>query len=107
MSLDQVENLLQKSPLDRETKLQIVDLLIYADDETMVNNLIHFLIEWKRTDDEAVKTLTQKIEELTSKRTEDEASITRRGERKTREIADTIGREKKIQQIRNAIINSL
>ncbi len=107
MSLNQLENLLQKSPLERETKLQIIDVIAYANDETTVNHLISLLVEWKKRDDEAMTTLTQQIEALKTQRTQDEETITNKAERTAREIADVVGREKKIQTIRNSIINSI
>lgn len=107
MPLRKLEPLLRNSILDRETKLQIIDLIVHTKDETSLKALMEHLSAWKQADDETVKQLVDQITALRDSYAQQEEQTEQHKRRKTLELADEVAREEKMQLIRNRILNLL
>lgn len=105
MQLEQLVKILRESTLDEETKLFIIDLVAFHDDEHFVKKLMELILDWKKTDTEAVAILHDSLFALSE---EHKASTEKREHTQHREaltIADAITREEKIQKIRDKILS--
>jgi hypothetical protein len=64
MSVKQIVDILQNSQLDRETKLQIIDILSAAHDQKMIDDLIDLLAAWNEVDQAEQKDFLEKLENI-------------------------------------------
>ncbi len=106
-SIARLPYILEKTPLEKETKLKIIEIFLHSNDEQQNDELMKKLIEWKLSDDAATEQLTQQIRALKQDFDQEQARLEDRNQRKAMEIADTIMGETKIQQIRNRILTLL
>ena len=107
MSLRKLESLLQKNILDRETKLQIIDLILHAKNESSINELIDHLSTWKQADDELVRQLVEQIADLRRNYREQQTRIGESNRHTALTLADELASEQKIALIRNRILTLL
>jgi len=64
MSVKQIVEILQNSELDRETKLQIIDILSVSHDQTMIDDLIDLLVAWNEADVQEQADFKEKLEAI-------------------------------------------
>lgn len=103
-SFTRLPYILEKTPLDRETKLQIIDVLLVTKDQAQIDELMKKLIEWKLADDAATEQFIEQIKALKQAYDQEIETIENKSQRKTLEVADMITKENKIQAIRKRIL---
>jgi hypothetical protein len=107
MSLDQIATILKESQLDTETKLFVIDLIALSDNERFVQDVMELILEWKKTDAEAMSTLHDALFALSE---EHQARVTALEVKQARtgiEIADRIKTEEKIEKIHQQLLNAI
>jgi len=106
-SLARLPYILEKTPLDKETKLKIIEIFLHSSDEAQLEELMKKLIEWKLSDDAATEELTKQIQALKEDFDKERAHLEDRSQRQTLEVVDHLSSETKIQHIRNRILSLL
>lgn len=103
MGLEQIANILRESPLDRETKLFVIDLLTLSDDERLVKDIMDLVLDWKKTDTETVEILHQALFAISEEYRARMEALERTQQTAGLNIADHIKSEEKIQTIRQTL----
>ena len=89
--------------MDRETKLMIIDLLSLSDDPELEEDIAQLVFDWHEADQAVVKALLKKFDTIKETFDQTKSDLEESARRNTLSIADDIGREQKIQQIRQHI----
>lgn len=98
MSLDVLADVLEKSLLDRETKLAVVDIVARTPDEEFVNDLIELLGMWRAEETGGGMTVVARVEKLEALKKNQSVASSR-----PMPVADDAERQKKIAAIRERI----
>ncbi len=104
MSLDQLVPILQQSLLDQETKLFVIDLISMSDDPRFIEDVMTLLLEWKKSDTEAVSVLHEGLFKLATEFNARQEQLDMSQQRIALSVADVIAREEKIQKIRDHLM---
>lgn len=100
MSLDALSELLATSPLDRETKLSVVDLASHSDNK-LVDDLVALLQECNAAEGEAMEGLREQLFALETKQA---ATMVVLSKPPIKRQEDDAERAKKIEAIRRRIL---
>ena len=103
MPLEQLAKILQDSPLDRDTKLFAIDLITLSDDEHFIQSVMDLILEWKKTDTEAVDTLHQALFALAEEYRIRQVVLEQKQQRGAMDVADQISTNEKMQLIRQKL----
>lgn len=103
MSWSRFANLLQTRPLDRETKLMLIDLLAAVDDPKLEEEIFSFVFAWEEAQAQTQRELVEGIKRINNEY-ETALAILDAGSQKTAlSIADDIARQKRIEDLRARI----
>ncbi len=105
MPWKRLEEILTSSALDRETKLAAIDLIAMSPDESLVEEVIQLLNDWKESDDQAQDVFKTGLEKIVAKYQEKEKRAEEKGGNDTLEIVDDIESQAKIKAIKEKISN--
>ncbi|MCR4313697.1 MAG: hypothetical protein NUV84_00415 [Candidatus Uhrbacteria bacterium] len=106
MSWTRFANLLQTRPLDRETKLMLIDLLAAVDDPKLEEEIFSFVFAWEEAEAQTQRELVEGIKRVTSEYDLAISALNAGSQKAALSIADDIARQKRIDDLR-ARINSL
>lgn len=103
MSLEQIAQILQESPLDTETKLFVIDLVVMSQDKKLVQDVMDLVLVWKKADKEMLQTFHDGLFALVDEHEQRVAVAGTKQARAGLEIADQIKTEEKIEKIRKQV----
>ena len=103
MPWDQLEDILTSSALDRETKLMAIDLIARVPDESLVEEVIQLLSDWKESDDASQETFRHGMEKIVHSFEQKEQQLAEQMKMEGKEVADSISSQTKIDAIRAKI----
>lgn len=105
MKWERFNRILKTGPLDRETKLIILSLLSGTDDPKKEDELLRLLFAWENTEAASNKALIQGLEGIMTSAQEQELSLELSFKKETKEIADELSKQKRIEELRQHIQN--
>ena len=100
---ERLTDILKNASLDRETKLMIIDLLSLNDDPKLEEDIAQLVFDWHAADQAVVTELMEKFDAIKENFDQNKANIDQSTRIDTLAVADDIGREQKIKQIREHI----
>lgn len=100
---ERLADILKNSSLDREAKLMIIDLLSLSDDQELEEHISELVFKWHDADKAIVDTLLDKFDEVQQRFDDEKEVIDKAITHETRKVADDVGRQQRIQQIREHI----
>ncbi|NQV89871.1 hypothetical protein HQ487_00515 [Candidatus Uhrbacteria bacterium] len=103
MSWTRFSKLLETRPLDRETKLMLIDLLARTDDAKLEEELFTFVFAWEEAQAKTQKQLLDGIKRVTDEYAQDKEKIGHTIQKNVLSIADDIHRQKRIEDLRASI----
>lgn len=106
MSWSRFANILQTRPLDRETKLMLIDLLASVDDPKLEEEIFTFVFAWEEAEAQTQKELVEGIKRVTNEYDLAKTALDTGSQKTALSIADDIARQKHIDDLR-AKINTL
>ena|SRR3990167_5858489 len=106
MSWSRFARLLRTQPLDRETKLMMIDLLNAADNPKTEEEIFTFIFAWEEAQASIQKQLIDGILELTNRYQEAKKQLVATEQKATLSIADQIQTQKHLHALR-ALITTL
>lgn len=105
MSVKQIVDILQNGQLDRESKLQIIDILSLVHDQKMIDDLIDLLVTWNEADQEEQKDFKEKLKKINQafelRKQKNEAKALRAEE----QIVIDIETAQKVEDLKKQILN--
>lgn len=106
MSWSRFANILQTRPLDRETKLMLIDLLAGVDDPKQEEEIFSFVFAWEEAEAQTQRELVEGIKRITNEYEMARSALDAGSQKAALSIADDIARQKHIDDLR-AKINTL
>ncbi len=106
MSWSRFARLLRTQPLDRETKLMLIELLSRTDNPKTEEDIFTFLFAWEEAQASTQKQLLQGIQDLINRYQETKKQLAAKERKATLSIADTIQTQKHLHALRT-LINTL
>lgn len=106
MSWSRFANILQTRPLDRETKLMLIDLLAAVDDPKLEEEIFSFVFAWEEAEAQTQKELVDGIKRINNEYEPARCALDAGSQKTMLSIADDIARQKHIDDLR-AKINTL
>ncbi|MBI2472963.1 hypothetical protein HYV70_00200 [Candidatus Uhrbacteria bacterium] len=106
MSWSRFARLLRTQPLDRETKLMLIDLLSRTDNPKTEEDIFTFLFAWEEAQASTQKQLLQGIQDLTNQYQQAKNQLNATEQKQTLSIADDLQKQKRIHVLRS-LINTL
>lgn len=106
MSWTRFANILQTRPLDKETKLMLIDLLAAVDDPKQEEEIFSFVFAWEEAEAQTQRELVEGIKRITNEYELAQAALNAGNQKAALSIADDIARQKHIDDLR-AKINTL
>ncbi|TAL49974.1 hypothetical protein EPN81_04190 [Patescibacteria group bacterium] len=100
MSWSRLANILQTRPLDRETKLMIIDLLAAVDDKKLEEEIFSFVFAWEEAEAQTQRELVEGIKRVTNEYELAKATLDAGSQKSALSIADDIARQKRIEDLR-------
>lgn len=107
MTLDSIGELIKTSPLDLDTKSQVMDFVARAKNEKTLEAFLLLLADWKKTDEKATQTLREQIEGLLTSSDAQREGVERGWERTQAEVDRDLTTAERIEAIRQHIQNDL
>jgi len=104
MVLETLGIFLEKSPMDRETKLAIIDLVARLPDDDLIRDLMELLRDWQGMDQKGQARFLQELQKIERGYRASKAKISQKSIRGARELADQARREGEISVLREKII---
>ncbi|MBI5794299.1 hypothetical protein HZA87_04455 [Candidatus Uhrbacteria bacterium] len=101
MSWTRFQHLLETRPLDRETKLMLIDLLSMSDDPKLEEDLFKLVFAWEESEAATEHELTEGIKKIMAEYTEQEAHAEKQKHKASLTLADDLQRTSRIQQLRD------
>lgn len=103
MSWSRFANLLQTRPLDRQTKLMLIDLLVAVDDPKLEEEIFSFVFAWEEAEAKTQRELVDGIKRVTSEYDLAIFALNAGSQKAALSIADDIARQKRIADLRTKI----
>jgi hypothetical protein len=101
MSWTRFQNILQTRPLDRETKLMLIDLLSMTNDQKLEEDIFKLVFAWEESEVATERQLELGIKEIMTKYSQDEAHAEKQKHKASLTLADDLQRTTRIQQLRD------
>lgn len=101
MSWTRFQNILQTRPLDRETKLMLIDLLSMSADPKLEEDLFKLVFAWEESEAATERQLTDGIKKITDEYNREEEHLDKERHKATLTLADDLKRNTRIQQLRD------
>jgi len=103
MSWSRFAKILQTRPLDRETKLMLIDLLAAVDDPKLEEEIFSFVFAWEEAQAQTSRELVEEIKRVTQQYEVAKSSLDAKNQQVSLSIADEIARQKHILELRERI----
>lgn len=103
MSWSRFANILQTRPLDKETKLMLIDLLAIVDDPKQEEEIFSFMFAWEEAEAQTQKELIEGIKRINNEYDLARSTMDAGNQKAALSIADDIVRQKRIQALRTKI----
>jgi hypothetical protein len=103
MSWSRFANILQTRPLDRETKLMLIDLLASTSDPKLEEEIFSFVFAWEEAEAQTQKHLVEGITRITDEYNQAVAALDAGAQKASLAIADDLSRQKRIEDLRAKI----
>ncbi|MBI4437551.1 hypothetical protein HY631_01230 [Candidatus Uhrbacteria bacterium] len=94
-------NILQNRPLDRSTKLLLIDLLSMTDDRKLEEDLFKLVFAWEEAEVATEHQLAQGIQKLMDEYAREGQRLGHQQHKASLTLADDLQRNAKIQQLRD------
>ncbi|MFA4845248.1 MAG: hypothetical protein WC654_01685 [Patescibacteria group bacterium] len=101
MSWTRLQNILQTRPLDRETKLMLIDLLSMSSDPKLEEDLFKLVFAWEESEVATEHQLTEGIKKIMDEYNREEAHAEKEKHKASLTLADDLQRTARIQQLRD------
>lgn len=95
--------ILQTRPLDRETKLMLIDLLAGVDDPKLEEEIFTFVFAWEESVAQSDRALADGIKDLLARDAASRQTNARQAHKAILSIADDLVRQQKINAIKTSI----
>ncbi|MBI4257049.1 hypothetical protein HY626_03275 [Candidatus Uhrbacteria bacterium] len=103
MSWSRFANILQTRPLDRETKLMLIDLVASVDDPKLEEEIFSFVFAWEEAQAQTQRELVEGIKRITHEYELAQTALNAGNQKATLSIADDLARQKRIDDLRTRI----
>lgn len=103
MSWSRFANILQTRPLDRETKLMLIDLVASVDDRKLEEEIFSFVFAWEEAEAQTQRELIEGIKRITNEYELAQSALNAGSQKAALSIADDIARQKHIDDLREKI----
>jgi len=103
MSWSRFAKILQTRPLDRETKLMLIDLLAAVDDRKQEEEIFSFVFAWEEAEAQTQRELIEGIKRITNEYDLAQTALNAGSQKAALSIADDIARQKRIDDLRTRI----
>ncbi|MEK7620288.1 MAG: hypothetical protein AAB413_03565 [Patescibacteria group bacterium] len=103
MSWTRFANILQTRPLDRETKLMLIDLIAAVDDPKLEEEIFSFVFAWEEAEAQTQRELIEGIKRINNEYELARSALDAGSQKAALSIADDIGRQKHIDDLRTRI----
>ncbi|SRR3989339_881664 len=100
MSWSRFANILQTRPLDRETKLMLIDLVASVDDRKLEEEIFSFVFAWEEAEAQTQRELVEGIKRITNEYELTQTALNAGSQKAALSIADDIARQKNIDDLR-------
>ena len=101
MSWTRFQNILQTRPLDRETKLMLIDLLSMSVDPKLEGDLFKLVFAWEESEAATQRQQTEGIKKIMDEYSHDEQQLDQQRQKTTLTLADDLKRQTRIQQLKD------
>ena len=101
MSWTRFQNILQNRPLDRETKLMLIDLLSMTNDQKLEEDIFKLVFAWEESEAATERQLTEGIKKIMDEYNREEAHAEKQKHKASLTLADDLQRNSRIQQLRD------
>lgn len=101
MSWTRFQNILQTRPLDRETKLMLIDLLSMSNDSKLEDDLFKLVFAWEESVAATEHQLAEGIKKIIDEYNREEQHLDQQQHKATLSLADDLKRQTRIQQLRD------
>ncbi|MFH1252858.1 MAG: hypothetical protein V1664_00800 [Candidatus Uhrbacteria bacterium] len=105
MSLKEVVEILKTSELDRETKLEIIDIISSSHDQQMLDDLMELLVAWDKADNEEEANFSKKLLAINQAFEVRKQKIDTTALKAENQIAQDLEVTQKIQQIKSQLLS--
>lgn len=103
MSWSRFANILQTRPLDRETKLMLIDLLAAVDDPKLEEEIFSFVFAWEEAEAQTQRELVEGIKRVTNEYELARSALDAGSQKVALSIADDLARQQHIEDLRARI----
>ncbi len=103
MSWSRFASILQTKPLDRETKLMLIDLLAAVDNPKLEEEIFSFVFAWEEAEAQTQRELVEGIKRINNEYEMTLAALDTGSQKAALSIADDLGRQKRIDDLRTRI----
>lgn len=103
MNWSRLQKILLTRPLDRETKLMMIDLLSRVTNQKQEDELLQFIFAWDESEAAIEHELVNDLKELMKRYEQERLTLENKQRTSSLSIADDMHREKKIQELRELI----
>jgi hypothetical protein len=100
---DKLTTILKQSSLDKETKLMIIDLLSLSNNPELEEQISELVFTWHTADTAIVNTLISAFDDVQREYSQKNKLADTRITQQTRQLADDIGKQQRIKQLRDEI----
>lgn len=93
--------LLIQSPLDRETKLALIDLVSLSSDEKIKIQTYELLREWKEHDTETIRVFQEELDRILKSYESRERALSQKTQHSLLTIADDVQKQSRLHSLRS------
>ena len=103
MSWSRFAKILQTRPLDRDTKLMLIDLLAAVSDPKQEEEIFSFVFAWEEAEAQTQRELIEGIKRITNEYELAQTALNAGSQKAALSIADDLARQKRIDDLRTRI----
>ena len=103
MSWSRFANILQTRPLDRETKLMLIDLIAAVDDPKLEEEIFSFVFAWEEAEAQTQRELIEGIKRINNEYEIARSALDAGSQRAALSIADDLTRQQRVNDLRTRI----
>ena len=101
MSWTRFQNILQNRPLDRETKLMLIDLLSMTNDQKLEEDIFKLVFAWEESEAATERQLTEGIKKIMDEYNREEAPAEKQKHKASLPLAADLQRTPRLPQLRD------
>jgi len=102
--LEKLGALLENSPMDRETKLAVIDLVARAPDSDLIRDLVELLKSWQTTDKMEQARFLRELEKIERTYRAEAAAVSKKGVKETLKLTEKAQIDGEVIVLREKII---